>query len=160
MQPILHPLLLKLPVLSRFIHDVNRARFCRSVGTLLENGVPIQEALRISSTVLSNVLYRKSLIDMTRKIETGDNFSEIIADHPDLYPKLIQRMVGVGEYSGGMGQMLLYLAKYYEQKVDIQSKNFSALLEPLLLLFIGLIVAFVAIAILSPIYSITSSIRI
>lgn len=156
----MHPLYLRLPVASPFIHNVNRARFCRSLGTLLESGVPIQEALKTTSLTVSNILYHRSVVDLYSKIETGDKFSEIIGDYPELYPKLVQRMIGVGEHSGGMGQMLLYLAEYFEQRVDSQSKNFSTLLEPLLLLVIGLVVAFVAIAILSPIYSITSSIQI
>ena len=160
MCPVVHPVTLAIPVLKSFLHDVNRARFCRSVGTLLESGVPIQEALEITGSALSNHVYAKSVRAMYKHIDSGHDFSEIMAEHTKLYPKLIQRMVAVGEQSGGLGEMLMYLADYYESKVDNQSKNLSSILEPILLLLIGVVVAFVAMAILSPIYSITSSLKI
>jgi type II secretory pathway component PulF len=160
MRPIVHPITLHLPVIKTFLHDVNRARFCRSVGTLLESGVPIQEALEITGQALSNHVYAKSVRQMHKHIDTGHNFSEIMGEYPYLYPKLIQRMVAVGEQSGGLGEMLQYLAVYYEGKVENQARNLSSVLEPVLLLVIGLVVAFVAMAILSPIYSITSSLKI
>ena len=96
---------------------------------------------------------------MQKKIETGQSFSDILTFYPKLYPKMILRMVAVGERSGGLGDSLLYLANYYEEKIDFQAKNFSSLLEPVLLILIGLVVGFVAVSILSPIYSITSSLR-
>lgn len=160
MRPIVHPVTLKIPVLKAFLHDVNRARFCRSVGTLLESGVPIQEALEITGNALSNHVYAKSVRTMYKHIDTGHNFSEIMGEYPRLYPKLVQRMVAVGEQSGGLGEMLQYLAAYFEGKVENQAKNLSSVLEPILLMVIGLVVAFVAMAILSPIYSITSSLTI
>ena len=92
MRPVLHPAILSIPVLKHFFHDVNRARFCRSVGTLLKSGVPIQEALEITGVALSNYVYAKSVKKMHKQIGSGHNFSEIMAEYPKLYPKLVQRM--------------------------------------------------------------------
>ncbi|HBK34536.1 MAG: Type IV pilin [Candidatus Uhrbacteria bacterium GW2011_GWE2_40_58] len=154
-----HPILLHFPIIHAFLHDVNRARFCRSVGMLIQSGVPIQESLEIVGNSLSNYVYQQSALSMQKKIETGQSFSDILTFYPKLYPKMILRMVAVGERSGGLGDSLLYLANYYEEKIDFQAKNFSSLLEPVLLILIGLVVGFVAVSILSPIYSITSSLR-
>lgn len=159
-RPFIDGVALKIPAIGAFIHDVNRARFCRAIGTLLESGVPIQEGLHITSASLPNDVYRKSLVRMYERISSGELFSDIVAEFPNLYPKMIQRMVAVGEHSGGLGESLLYLARYYEQKVDVQSKNFSTIIEPILLLFIGSVVAFVAISIFTPIYSITDALSL
>jgi type IV pilus assembly protein PilC len=156
MQPFTHAFVLHLPFLNGFIHDVNRARFCRMLGTMLDSGVPIQEALLIQSTSLPNLVYRHSAKRMHALIDSGESFSAIIEKFPVLYPIMIQRILSVGEKSGNLSKALLYLARFYEQKVEIQAKNISSIIEPLLLLFVGLCVGFIALAIFTPIYSITN----
>ncbi len=160
MQRFTHPLILALPGVGTFSKDVNRARFCRSLGTLLKSGVPIQESLQIAADSFPNVVYKNSVNKMHEMIASGENFSTIIGNYPDLYPKMIHRMVAVGEQSGGMQSSLLYLAVFYERKVEYTAKNFSAIIEPVLLVFIGLAVAFVALSIISPIYSVTESLTL
>lgn len=156
MQPFTHFTLLHIPFIKTFVHDVNRARFCRMLGTMLESGVPIQEALEIQSESLPNLIYRRSARRMFALIDSGENFSVIIERFPVLYPIMIQRILSVGEHSGNLSNALLYLARFYEQKVEIQAKNISSVIEPLLLLLVGLGVGFVALAIFTPIYSITN----
>jgi type II secretory pathway component PulF len=160
MRPVVHRVILRLPAIGKFLHDVNRARFCRAIGTLLETGVPIQEGLEIASNVLPNYVYRKSVVRMHKMITSGQSFSEIVEEYPRLYPKMVQRMIAVGERSGGMGESLLYLARFYEEKVEIQAKNFSTIIEPILLLMIGLVVGFVAVSIFTPIYSVTDALSL
>ena len=160
MQPLVDTFTLKVPGVNTFLHDLNLARFSRSLGTMLKSGVPIQEALEITSVVLSNYLYRESVKTMHEKIASGENFSKLVAEYPRLYPKIIQRMIAVGERSGGMSDTLEYMARHYEQKVEIRAKNLSTIVEPILLLVIGLAVAFLAIAIFTPIYSITEGLSL
>lgn len=155
MQPITHRFNLFVPGLKGFVHDINRARFCRTLGTMLQSGVPIQEALKIGSNVMSNYVYRRSVYRMYELIETGEGFSDIVDQFPKLYPKMVQRMIAVGERSGGLADSLLYLARFYEQKVESKAKNLSTIIEPVLLIFIGLGVGFVALSIFTPIYSVT-----
>lgn len=158
MQPIVHRIVLYLPGLRSFVHELNRARFCRAIGTMLQSGIPIQEALGIITDAMPNYVYRRSVAVMHREIESGKSFSEIIETFPKLYPKMIQRMIAVGERSGGLSDSLLYLARFYEQKVSIKAKSIATIIEPLLLIGIGLGVAFVALSIFTPIYSVTEGI--
>ncbi len=158
MQPVVHRLALILPGVKTFVHELNRARFCRAIGTMLQSGIPIQEALGIIVDAMPNYVYRKSVARMHTEIESGESFSEIIEQFPKLYPKMVQRMIAVGERSGGLADSLLYLARFYEQKVSIKAKSISTIIEPLLLIFIGLGVAFVALSIFTPIYSVTEEI--
>jgi type IV pilus assembly protein PilC len=160
MRPYFDRLTLKTPAISSFIHDINRARFCRTIGTLLMSGVPIDEALEIGAKVLPNVIYRSSVRHMVKRVATGDNFSDIVGLYPDLYPKVIHRMIAVGERSGSLGSILKDVAAFYEERVEIQAKGMSTLIEPILLIVIGGIVGLIAVSILTPIYSITSSISL
>ena len=155
MEPIVHRVILHLPLLKTFIHEINRARFCRSIGTMLQSGIPIQESLGIVANAMPNYVYRQSILVMHERIESGDSFAQIVEEYPLLYPKMVQRMIAVGERSGGLADSLVYLARFYEQKVSIKAKNISTIIEPLLLIAIGVGVAFIALSIFTPIYSIT-----
>jgi type II secretory pathway component PulF len=160
MDPIVHRVVLKIPVINSFVHDINRARFTRMLSTMLQSGVPIQEALEIGGNVLPNYVYRMSVRDMRNKIESGESFADIISSYPKLYPKMVQRMIAIGESSGSIGETLAYLSRFYEQKVAIKAKSLSTVIEPLLLILIGLCVGFVALAIFTPIYSVTEGLNL
>ncbi|MFH1632231.1 MAG: type II secretion system F family protein [bacterium] len=160
LRPLIHRITLKLPIIGSFVHLINRAQFCRTLGTLLESGTPIQESLEITSLVMGNFVYRKSAKEMLERIGEGADFSEIVSSYPDLYPVIIHRMIAVGERSGNLGKTLEYLAAFFEDRVMALSKNISSVIEPILLLVIGLVVGLVAISILTPIYSITGSLQI
>lgn len=160
MYPITHRIMLSTPAVKGFVHDINRARFCRTLGTLLESGTPITDALAITRNVIPNVIYKKSIKQMRKDIGSGEKFSDLIQVHEKLYPKMITRMAAVGEESGSLGSTLTYLASYYEDRVNAMSKNLASVIEPVLLIGIGLIVALIAISVITPIYSITSSIEI
>lgn len=156
-KPFVDRIILRIPIVDEFIHTMNRARFCRTTGTLLESGTPIEEALEITGNVMANHLYAQSVKRMKKDVSSGDQFSDIIARYPDLYPIMIQRMVAVGERSASLGKTLNFLADYFEERVLVMSKNMSTLLEPILLVFIGLVVGLMAVSILTPIYSILTA---
>ena len=160
LHPITHRVMLLAPGIKTFTHNINRARFCRTLGTLLESGTPIQEALEITEEVVSNVVYKSSVKHMVEDIGSGESLGDIIKDFDRLYPKMITRMVAVGEESGGLGKTLMYLADYYEEQVYSMSKNLGSIIEPVLLIVIGLVIAVLAVSVISPIYSITSSVVI
>jgi type IV pilus assembly protein PilC len=156
-KPIVDRIVLRIPAVDEFVHTMNRARFCRTTGTLLQSGTPIEEVLDITGSVMGNHLYAVSVKRMKKDVASGESFSEIVARYPDLYPIMIQRMIAVGEKSASLGKTLNFLADYYEERVLVMSKNMSTLLEPILLVFIGLIVGLMAISILTPIYSILTA---
>lgn len=160
MRPFVDKVLLHTPLIKQFLHNINRAQFCRSMGTMLQNGLPIQEALIIGAKVLPNTQYRSSVKHMAQHIASGQGLAEIMEAYPRYYPKMVRRMVAVGERSGSLGSSLIFLAKFYEDKVAIQAKNMSTIIEPLLLIVIGLAVGFLAISIFTPIYSVTSGLTL
>ncbi|MBI4599167.1 type II secretion system F family protein [Candidatus Uhrbacteria bacterium] len=159
-RPLVERALLRAPLLGRFFHDVNRARFCRTLGTLLQTGLPLPEALTLSEDALSNVIYRRSISQLRSRVESGQGLAGGLALFPRLYPTMIQRAVAVGERSAGTGDSLTYLARFYEDKVAVEAKAFATLVEPILLLIIGLSIGFLAISIFTPIYSVTSGVRL
>ena len=158
--PYTHFIFLRLPGFGIFFHDSARSFVCRGLGTLLRSGIPLQEALEIQSQAMKNYYYRQSLSSMVDQIASGEGFGKVLERYPLLYPLLMQRMVAVGERAGGLDEIFFFLARFYEERVSLRAKNLSSIIEPLLLLLIGLGVAFVALSIFTPIYSITGSFNV
>jgi len=158
-KPVTHRVLLHTPIIGTFIRNVQLARLSRSLGTLIKSGVPINRSIDITARTLTNVVYQKSLYVATKSISAGNSLTGSIgAFSPNLYPVITIKMIQVGEKSGRLDETLLYLADFYEEEVENMSKNLTTLLEPALLIFLGVVVAFVALAIIGPIYSLTGSI--
>lgn len=150
--------LLKIPVLGKLFQSYHMANFCRTFGVLLKSDVRIVEAASITSVTLTNLAYRRSLNDLANKITKGEKISVFLESYPKLYPAMVGQMVTVGENTGKLSDSLLYLAEIYEAEVDDLTKNLSSSIEPLLMIFMGLLVGFVALSIITPIYSFTQSI--
>lgn len=157
-QPITHWLLLHIPILYPLVRSTNIARFCRTLGTLLKSGLTIDEALAVTKDSIGNYYYKKALDDITMRVGSGMKLSDSLKAHKDVFPTLVARMMNVGEQSGGFEDVLFYLASFYEEEVDNGTKTISTAVEPLLLIFIGSFVGFMAISIITPIYSITGNI--
>lgn len=155
-----HTILLDLPLLGKVARAGELARFCRNLGVLLKSGLPMLDSFATTINTLSNLKFIDDLKEIREKVKTGKSIFEVM-DNPK-YPefdKLTTRMIDVGEKSGNLEEMLVYLSEYYDEEIDNVSKNMSTLLEPALLLVIGLVVGFVALAIISPIYSLIGGIR-
>lgn len=152
-QPFSHAVLLRIPVFGKLARDYNLATFARTLGTMLRSGISIGEAFGIASETLRNVRYRKALLRVREGAETGVPASTILEEFPGLFPSISTRMLTVGERSGKLEETYAYLAEFYEGEVEVVTKNLSTVLEPVLLILIGLTVAYIAIAIISPIYS-------
>jgi len=157
--PYTHWLLLHVPVIKGIIINSNLARFSGTLGTLLKSGVPIDEALDITTNTLGNYYYRKALEQVARSSSKGTKLSSNLEQFSSLFPILLTKMVRVGEESGNFEETLFYLADYYEAEVDSATKILATTIEPVMLLVIGSVVAFLALSIITPIYDITSNIR-
>ena len=157
--PYTHWLLLHVPVVRSIITNSNLARFSGTLGTLLKSGVPIDEALDITTNTLGNYYYRKALEQVARASSKGTKLSSNLEQFSSLFPILLTKMVKVGEESGNFEETLFYLADYYEAEVDNATKILSTTIEPIMLLIIGTVVAFLALSIITPIYDITGNIR-
>lgn len=159
-KPFWHKFLLRIPIFGKLLKYSQLARFTRNLSVLLTSGVPIVASLETTSETLSNVVFQsqcKIIAEaLSKGTQMGAAFSKLKQSE---FPELVSKMINIGEKTGKLDEMLFYLAEFYEEEIDDISKNFSTLLEPALLLVIGVIVGFVAIAIISPIYELTGSLR-
>lgn len=150
---------LKLPLLGKLISYGHFARFSRNLGVLLQSGVSATRSLEVVSQSLDNKKLQQDLQIVRKKLEKGGSIGEALDSKKMSFSPLIAKMAVVGEQTGNLDEMMLYLGDFYEEEIDSISKNLTTILEPLLLLVIGLVVGFVALAIISPIYELTGSIR-
>lgn len=152
-------LLLKLPVLGRLLQAYHMANFCRTLGILLKSDVRIVEAVGITASTTTNLVYRISLLKLTAVITKGGRVSGYLESQGKIYPPMVSQMINVGETTGRLSDSLAYLAEIYENEVDELTKNLSTSIEPLLMIFMGLLVGFIAISIITPIYSFTQNLN-
>jgi type IV pilus assembly protein PilC len=150
-------IILKLPVFGNLIEEIQIAQFCRLLSMLLKSGVPIIDSINIVASALSNVLFVNALRKTTEEISKGIPLA-IPLSRSQVFPPLIVRMVAIGEETGKLDKVLQDMAVFYEEEVNEISDNLNKLMEPLILVIVGGIVAFLAIAIYLPIYSIGQTI--
>lgn len=150
--------LLRMPVVSPIIKKFNLARFARNISSLLKTDIMIIKAFQITANVLGNLHYREALIAMSKKIKDGGKLSDVINAYPKLFTPVVAQMVAIGEETGELDNILVELAEFYEEEVDQIMESLPAIIEPLLILILGLGVGGVAVAIIMPMYAITSSI--
>jgi len=158
-RPVTHWMLLKTPVIKKISRNANLARFCRTLGMLLKSGLVVDEALLITKDSMGNYYYQQALESVSNRIGKGTKLSDNLRQFDRLFPLMVSRMVLVGEESGKLEETLTYLADFYEVEVENATKSLSTELEPALLIVVGLVVGFLALSIITPIYDITGSIR-
>jgi type IV pilus assembly protein PilC len=144
---------LKIPPFSTLSRKINSARFARNLCALIDAGVPIMNALQIVSKTLSNIYFKQSLADSAKQIQKGEPLSKILQQFEGLYPVIVVQMIQVGETTGSMSEILKNLADFYEEEVSNATKNLSSIIEPVLMVVIGIIVGFFAISMIQPLYS-------
>jgi type IV pilus assembly protein PilC len=158
-KPAVHSIILKIPIVKDMIKNIQLQRFNLTLGTLLSSAVTLDRSLLITGEATENRVYRAAIKSFINDIEQGKSLAEGLANYPKLFPRISSRLIAMGEHTGGLEQSLLYLAELYEDEVDNIMKNLTTILEPALLIFIGLTVGAVAISILGPIYKITGNLR-
>lgn len=144
---------LKLPGLNKIVKKMNCARFARSFCSLMQSGVSIVEALTISSQTVGNNFYQKALINASTEVKKGKKLQESLESSGNLFPVLVGQMVGVGEETGELSNIMEKLADFYEEEVTNITNNLTAIIEPALMIFLGIVVAFFAISMIQPMYS-------
>ncbi len=154
-----HYVIVKLPVIGNLVKQTNAAYTARTLSSLLASGVDVISAIKITEDVLQNVHYKKVLREAAAKVEQGGPLSESFIAHENLYPILVGEMILVGEETGQISQMLGELASFYETEVEQKTKDLSTIIEPILMVTIGGGVGFFAVAMITPIYSISDSIN-
>ena len=153
-----HKILVSMPIIKDMVRSVNIISFARTIGLLLKAGIKIVEALEITANTLGNMVYRQEVLRVAEGVRRGDPMSKYFVEDTKLFPPIFSQMIVVGENTGKLDESVLFLADFYESELDESIKNISTFIEPVLLLVMGLIVAFVALAIITPIYKITQAI--
>ena len=148
-----------VPVLSDLVVNVNMVNFTRVLGLLLKSGVKIVEALDITAHTFGNLVYQRLLVDSEEEIKKGAQLGAYLTKHKHFFPPLVSGMVRIGESTGNLEDNLEYLSDYYDGEVDTKLHSLTSLIEPLMLLMMGLLVGFVALSIITPIYSISAGIK-
>jgi len=151
---VFHKIILKIPILSPLTKKINSAYTALSLSALVRGGVPIVSAINIASDSVNNVFYKNALEKTAKQVEKGKKMSKVMAQYTELYSPLFIQMLLVGEETGQTSEMLEKLAEFLEEEVDNRTKNLSTIIEPILLLIIGGVVALFAISFIQPIYSI------
>lgn len=160
LKPFADSCVLRLPIFGEIIKNSELATLCRSLGVMLRSGLPITTALEIEKNAVSNSVFKHYIAALSSSVSRGKSLSgELSNGKFPMVPPIAQKMIGVGEKTGKLDEALLYLASFFEEEVDDATKNLSTTLEPFMLLLIGLIVAFIAMSIISPIYELTGSIK-
>jgi type IV pilus assembly protein PilC len=149
---------LKLPVIGQLVQETFTARAARSLASLLASGVEMLTAIGISKEVVGDNPFGKVLEEAETRVRKGEPLSAAFADHANLYPFFFGDMISVGEETGKVADMLGQVAEYYETNVEEGTKDLSTIIEPMLMLVIGVAVGIFALAMIAPIYSLSSKI--
>ncbi|MFH0820113.1 MAG: type II secretion system F family protein [bacterium] len=145
--------LFSVPILKRIIIEYNIAHFTTSMSAPLMSGIPIDKALELAAESYPNSHYRKTIKESIIFIHRGVSLSEVLRAHPKLYPPNVIRIIEIGERTGRIDNMFSHLANFYQKSVTNTLSNLSTVIEPFLLIAIGLTVCFIAVSILTPIWS-------
>lgn len=148
----LDKLVLKLPVIGSFVQKTVLARMTETLSSLLNSSVPILQAVEITSGVVGNRVVRDVLIDSKASLEKGESLAKPMEDHW-VFPALILQMIRVGESSGSLDDMLKKVADVYDQEVQEASDKLQSLIEPVLIIFLALIVGLIVLSIVIPMFS-------
>ena len=152
-------LLLHLPIIRTLVKESNSARTARTLSSLLLSGVDFLVAIHITRDVVQNSYYRKVLERGAETVKKGGTISSVFLEEDNLYPPFVGEMAGIGEETGKLSEMLSNVASFYEETVNQKTKNMSTVIEPFLVVLMGIFVAVFALAMLGPIYSLVGSVE-
>jgi type IV pilus assembly protein PilC len=149
---VLDSVVLKLPVIGILMRKIAVARFTRTLGTLISSGVPILEGLDITAKTAGNAVVERALQRVRKSLEEGKSLTEPLRD-AEVFPGMVTQMIAVGEQTGAMDAMLQKIADFYEEEVDAAVKDLLTALEPIMIVFLGVVVGGVVISMYLPLFS-------
>jgi type IV pilus assembly protein PilC len=150
--------ILKLPVFGPMIQKIIISRFCRSLSTLLKSGVPVLQALDVVKNIVDNHLINLSLKEAERSIKEGQSLAEPLMKSR-VFPPMVSTMMSIGEETGSVDTLLEKVADFYENEVDAMISRLSSMLEPVLLVGMGVVVGFILISIMVPMFTVMDNVR-
>jgi len=157
---IFSQLLLSVPVFGDLFRKMYISRFSMSFSVLIKGGIPIAQAIEIAGDTIGNVIYGEILRNVADGVREGSLFSQLILQYEKYFPTMVGQMSAIGETTGRLDEMMLKISSFYDQEVDAMMANLSELIQPMLILVIGLGVGVLFASILLPIYNLAQSFRI
>ena len=149
---------LKIPIVGEIIQKMAISRFSRTFGTLVSSGVPMMRALEIVGETAGNAVIAKGVQTARESVREGQKISAPL-EATGLFPTMVTHMIDVGEETGRLSDMLVKVSEFYEKEVDAAVKGLTSLIEPLLIVFMGVVVGFIAISVMGPIFKLVSSVN-
>ncbi|MCC2632087.1 MAG: type secretory pathway, component PulF [Patescibacteria group bacterium] len=148
---------MKIPVLGSFLAKSYMARFCQSFSSLAQSGIPVLEIFKTLEGVVGNSVYEAEIVKISKEVENGTKVSTAIRKSK-YFPSMVGQLVSVGEQSGDLAGIFKVLGEFFEKEVDSTAKNLSVILEPIIMIVMGVGVGFVLISVLQPIFSLSNSV--
>ncbi len=148
-------MLLKLPIFGVLLQKAAIARFSRTLGTLLGSGVPIIDSLDITARTAGNKVLELAILASIGSIKEGQTLATPLAKHP-VFPPMVVQMVEIGDVTGALDTMLSKIADFYEEEVDRAVEALTAMLEPMMMVFLGVVLGFIIVAMYLPIFKMAS----
>jgi type IV pilus assembly protein PilC len=155
---MVHKAMLKIPILGPVLQKIVVARFSRTMGTLLQSGVPILDAMQICAKAAGNMVVEEGLLYARDRIAEGRNMADPLSELP-VFPGMVVQMVAVGEQTGALDTMLNKIADFYEDETDVAVASLTSLIEPIMMVMVGGVVGVVLISMYLPIFELAGNIR-
>ena len=152
-------MILRVPVIGPVIRKIMVARFTRTLGTLLSSGVPILDSLEICARTSGNKIAEEAIFNARARISEGKDLAGPLADS-GVFPSMVTQMIGVGEQTGAMDQMLQKIADFYEDEVDVAVAAMTSLIEPIMMVFLGTVVGGLIVAMYLPVFELAGNINV
>ncbi len=149
---------LKLPIVGELSLKMSIARFSRTFGTLISSGVPMMRSLEIVGETLGNKVLTQAIEETRLSIREGNKLSQPLHES-NLFPTMVTTMIDIGEESGRLSEMLVKVGDFYDQEIEATVKGLTSMIEPLLIIFMGVVVGFIAISIMTPIFKLVNSVQ-
>lgn len=155
---ILHHAILKVPAVKLIVIKISVARFARTFSALMGAGVAVLEALSVTSRAIGNVVYEERLVNAAELVKNGRSLSSVLDNDP-LFPAIVSQMLAVGEETGQTDVVLVKVADFYEEEVDVAIDGLSSIIEPVMILLMGSAVGLIAASVMGPIAGLSQSIK-
>lgn len=155
---LFHQLILKTPIVKVIVQKVAVARFARTFSALMGAGVAVLESLRVTSRAVGNAVYENALLDAAEKVKNGKSLSSVIEKNT-LFPPIVAQMLSVGEETGQTDTVLVKVADFYEEEVDVAIDGLSSIIEPVMIVVMGGMVGLIAASVMGPIAGLSQSIK-
>ena len=146
--------ILKMPILGKFFSKVYLVRFTENLSVLISSGLPINQALNITYDIVGSTVYKKIIKEISDRVARGEKISAVVLEHQNRIPPFVTQMIATGEETGKMDETLMDAVRFYRQEIERTADNLTAIIEPVMIMVVGVAIAIFAIAIFIPLFKI------